>query len=152
MISAIFRWFSAISAVVLVAALALFVFLVLDSGSDKDHFLKQSVSPDGKLVVELHQITTPMHGGPDTVYVAIRKSGERSGDKIYSKTFECADFSAFGVEWTSGLELTIKYGECNASGHDNPQEKIKENRVWQKDATWHNVRINYEDARHCATH
>ena len=39
----------------LVGALALFGFLVFDSGKSKDYLLQQKVSPDGKLIAELHQ-------------------------------------------------------------------------------------------------
>jgi hypothetical protein len=150
MTNRIWKWSLAAIGTLSLAIVALFAFLVLDSGRDKDHLIMQSASPDGKLIVELHQVITPMHGGPDTLYVAIRTQ-ESYGEKIYSRTYECYDFSAFRFEWNSLHDLTIYYGECSASPYDNPQENASENKIWQSDAEWHGITIHYSDTHHKAT-
>jgi len=141
----IFKSLGAILGVVLLAVLALAGFLVLDSGGDKDQTIKQAMSPDGKLVVEIHQITTPMHGGPDTLRVTIRLP-EDLGDVVYSQTYECSDYSAFRVQWKNPNELTIIYGTCDSGRWHT----VDENKVWQRNTEWHDVKINYQNSGYVA--
>ena len=118
----------------------------------KDSLILQKPSPDGKLVAEIHTFTTAMWGGPDTLYVAIRQSDRSEPEKVYSRTYECGDFSAFGLEWETPEELTIKYGECNPSPFAHtPAENAKENKIWQQETSWNGVTIRYDDARREAT-
>jgi hypothetical protein len=121
----IFKLLGVILGVVLVAVLVLVGFLVLDSGGSKDQTIKQAASPNGKLVAEIHQITTPMHGGPDTLTVTIRQAQDPIGQKVYSRTYECDDFSAFRIQWMAPSELTIMYGACNTSGINTIEEIIE---------------------------
>jgi hypothetical protein len=119
---------------------------------EKDSLILQKPSPDGKLVAEIHTFTTAMWGGPDTLYVAIRQSDRSEPEKVYSRTYECGDFSAFGLEWETPEELTIKYGECNPSPFAHtPAENAKENKIWQQETSWNGVTIRYDDARREAT-
>jgi hypothetical protein len=147
MIRGIFKWLGLIFGVVLLAVVALFVFLVLDSGGDKDQLVKQAASPDGKLMAELHQITTPMHGGPDTLRVTIGPIKGPSGGVVYSRSYECtSDYSAFRLQWKTPNELIVTYGTCN-SGRWHTKD---ENKVWQSYAEWHDVKINYLDSGYVA--
>jgi hypothetical protein len=149
-IGKIFKRIGVILGVLLVCALVVFGLLVLNSADDKDETIKREMSPDGKLEAEIHQITTPMHGGPDTLRVTIASSGG-TGDVVYSRTYECSDYSAFRLEWKSSNELTILYSECNASKVNTIEENIRENKVWQSDTSWRDVKINYKDTQYLAT-
>lgn len=91
-----------------------------------------------------------MWGGPDTLYVSLRNPADRIGDKVYSRTYECGDFSAFNLQWQTPTQLTIKYGECNASYVDDDQTNAQENKVFQEEANWGEVAIQYVDAKYKA--
>lgn len=132
---------------VLAGSFGLIAFLVLDLGGPRDNLLQQSISPDGRLVAELHESITPQRGGPDTLYVTLRLARQPLGDRVYSRTYECSDLSAFRLRWDSSNELALAYGACD-SGHWHSKE---ENTVWKRDAVWRNVKITYEDTKHVAT-
>jgi hypothetical protein len=91
-----------------------------------------------------------MWGGPDTLYVSLRNLADSFGDKVYSRTYECDDFSAFNLQWQSPTQLAIRYGECNASNSDDDQTNAQQNKVLQKEANWGAVAIQYVDARYKA--
>jgi hypothetical protein len=144
--------------VVFVLVVALFVALLVgwDDGSsariNSDRLIEQSTSPDGRVVAELHKHTSAMWGGPDTLYIAIGQSDRTERNKVYSRTYECADYSAFGLEWETPRQLTIRYGECNPSQFAHtPAENAKENKVWQQDTSWNGTTIRYDDAHQEAT-
>jgi hypothetical protein len=129
-----------------------FVALLADSRERpwQDKLIQQRPSPDGKFVAEIHTFTTTMWGGPDTLYVSLRNPADRIGDKVYSRTYECGDFSAFNLQWQTPTQLTIKYGECNASYVDDDQTNAQENKVFQEEANWGEVAIQYVDAKYKA--
>jgi hypothetical protein len=116
----------------------------------QDKLIQQKPSPDGKSVAEIHTFTTLMWGGPDTLYVSLRNSADPFGDKVYSRTYECDDFSAFNLQWQTPTQLTIRYGECNTSYVDDDQSNAQENKVFQKEANWGTVAIQYVDAKYKA--
>jgi hypothetical protein len=147
----ILKWFGIICGSLLLAALSFFGYFVMNSGRDKDHLLRQAVSPDGKLKAEIHQNITPMHGGPDTLRVTIAPVDAPFGDVVYSRTYECDDHGAFQIQWENSSELTIAYGACSGSGLSANEEFNRENRVWKKDPVWHDVNITYKDTKHVAT-
>jgi hypothetical protein len=141
----IFKWVGMVLGVVLVGVLVLVGFLVLDSGGSKDQTIRQAVSPDGKLVAGIHQIMTPMHGGPDTLRVTIGSS-ERLGEVVYSQTYECSDYGAFRLQWNTPNKLTIVYGTCDSGRWHT----VDENKVWQRDTEWRDVKIAYQDSGYVA--
>ena len=113
----------------------------------KDDVIREKTSPDGKLVAEMHELTTPMHGGPDTVSVTIRQTGyPYENETIYSRVYECDDFSGFDLQWKQSNELTISYGNCNSGRWHTPDE----NRVLETKSTWRDVKIEYRDSGHLA--
>jgi hypothetical protein len=125
---------------------------------EKDTLVQQTASPDGKLVAELHRKTTPMHGGPDTLYVTVGQAAPLGdGYKVYERTYECDDFSAFRLKWDSLHQLTIAFSACDAG-----REQTKgiygdfyyreQNKVWRSDIAWEDVKISYEDTKYVATH
>ena len=113
----------------------------------KDDVIREKTSPDGKLVAEMHELTTAMHGGPDTVSVTIRQTGyPYENETIYSRVYECDDFSGFDLQWKQSNELTISYGNCNSGRWHTPDE----NRVLETKSTWRDVKIEYRDSGHLA--
>jgi hypothetical protein len=112
----------------------------------KDDVIREKTSPDGKLVAEMHELTTAMHGGPDTVSVTIRQTGyPYENETIYSRVYECDDFSGFDLQWKRSNELTISYGNCNGRW-----QTPDENRVLETKSTWRDVKIEYRDSGHVA--
>jgi hypothetical protein len=144
------------TAIVVVALLLLLVALFVDWGrssasGDQDYVVQKKASPDGKLIAELRRATTGRWEGPDTLYVEVHSATETSGDRVYSKTYECDDFSGFDLEWNDPSQLTVTYGECHESKFNSPTEFAQENKVSKRDSTWHNVTIRYVDSHHVAT-
>jgi len=144
------------AAIVVAAFVLLLGALLVDWGRssarrDQDYVVQTKASPDGKLVAEIHRATTGMWQGPDTVYVAIRTATNAWGDHIYSKTYECDDFSGFGLEWNNLNQLTVTYGECHESKFNSPTEFAQENKVTKSDGAWNDVTIHYVDSHHIAT-
>jgi hypothetical protein len=133
---------------VLLAALVLSAFLLHQVGRDeRDDLIQNAVSPDGKLVAELRENIKGPWGGSDTLYVTIRAATHPFGDKVYSRTYECMDHGAFHVQWEGSSELIIAYGSCDTGRwHTEAEDK-----VWNKDVSWHDVKITYEDTKYVAT-
>jgi len=127
--------------------LLVLIALMIDwSKSAKDDVIREKTSPDGKLVAEMHELTTPMHGGPDTVSVTIRQTEyPYENEIIYSRIYECDDFSGFDLQWKRSNKLTISYGNCNGRWH-TPDE----NRVLETKSTWRDVKIEYRESGHVA--
>jgi len=143
-------------AIVVAALILLLVALFVDWGrssarQDQDYVVQKKASPDGKLIAEIRRATTGRWEGPDTLYVAIRSATDTWGDRVYSKTYECDDFSGFDLEWNGPNQLTVRYGECHESKFNSPSEFAQENKVSKNDGTWHNVTIRYVDSHHVAT-
>lgn len=131
---------------VLVAALGFIVFLLLSWGGDKDQTRKSVPSPDGRFVAELHTVVTPMHGGPDTLYVAIRGKSDAFGETVFSRVYECDDTSGFDVRWSGAETLDVSYGACDTGQWHTPAE----DRITIKQAVWRGIVINYFDTHHTA--
>jgi hypothetical protein len=136
------------SALILLALIALMIdWSKSGARTAKDDVIREKTSPDGKLVAEMHELTTAMHGGPDSVSVTIRQTGyPYENETIYSRVYECDDFSGFDLQWKQSNELTISYGNCN-SGRWHTSD---ENRVLQTKSAWHDVKIDYRDSGHLA--
>jgi hypothetical protein len=140
--------------------LLLFGFLMIDWGrsasrAERDDLVAQARSPDGHFVAEIRRLTTAMHGGPDKLYVILDENDVASGHKIYERTYECDDFSGFRLQWRSTNDLTITYGDCDAErerskGNYRDFYYKEQNKVWQHDTAWQNVKITYEDSGHVA--
>jgi len=142
-------------AIVVAAFLILLIALFVDWGRssahrDQDYIVQQKTSPDGKFIAEIRRATTGMWAGPDTVYVAMRTATRAEGDRVYSKTYECDDFSGFGLEWNSPNQLTVTYGECHESKFDGSTEFAQENKVSKSDSAWNDITIRYVDSHHVA--
>lgn len=148
--------------VVLAAAAILFGILMIDwakssARAQKDAVIAHTGSPDGQFEAEIHVFTTAMHGGPDTLYIELRQVAPPFAEKIYERTYECSDFSAFSIHWESPHDLTIAYGACNAQrkqtkGIYREFYYKEENKVWRSDTEWQGVNINYIDTKYVAAH
>jgi hypothetical protein len=129
-----------------VAAIALFAFLMLDSGASKDHLLQKKASADGKRIAELYRRVTPQHGGPDRLYLTLRRSDDPLGEEVYSQAYECSDFSAFRLQWETPHQLKVAYGECDSGQWHTEGESAVQ---WSLPA-WRDVSIEYEDTKYVA--
>jgi hypothetical protein len=148
--------------IVLSGILVLFGALVIDWGrssarAEKDVVITQARSPDNQFVAEIHLLTTAMHGGPDKVYVTITETGTPVSDRVYERTYECDDVSAFRLWWDTPHNLAVTYGSCNAEVEQgNAQIRDfnhqQQNRVWRSETTWGPVKISYKESDHIATH
>ncbi|HEY1938465.1 MAG TPA: hypothetical protein VGJ33_11075 [Candidatus Angelobacter sp.] len=134
--------------IILVGIIGLVGFLIYDVAPTTDHLILQKTSTDGKTVAELHQLTTRMHGGADTIHVNIRPVNLSEGKEVYSQTYECSDFRAFRLQWISSNELKISYGTC----YSERWHYKDDNKVWKRDQLWNNIKIEYEDGKYVATH
>jgi len=118
--------------------------------TEKDTLIRDKTSPNGKFVAEIHTFITAMHGGPDRLYVIIKPAqGDHPTweERLYTRTYECNDTSAFELDWPNSTELIITYGECQASpGHDQD-----ENRVWEQMSVSHGITITYRRSDYVAT-
>ena len=125
-----------------------FMVLVVDfGGHSKSRLLVESTSTDGRLVAEVREVVTPMHGGPDSVQVSLRSVTRAAGDVIYSQVFECGpDYSAFQVKWESPTVLVISYGTCDAGRYRSPTD----NKILQMNTVWHDVTIRYQNSEYVA--
>jgi hypothetical protein len=161
MIGRVFKGFilgigAALAATVVVLGVLIILWGRSAARTEKDVLVQQKLSPDNALVAEIHTFTTAMHGGPDKLYVTLRQVDRPFGYKVYERTYECDDLSAFGLRWESPFELTIAYGACDA-GHEQGKGKYREfylneeNKVWRSDTAWQRVKINYIDTKYVAT-
>ena len=128
----------------LFAVLGLLAFLLLSWGGSKDQTRQSALSPDCRFVAELHTVITPMHGGPDTLYVAIRGKNEAFGETVFSRVYECDDTNGFNIRWTGAEALSVSAGECD-TGHP------EDDRINTKQVVWRGIAINYLDTHHTAT-
>jgi hypothetical protein len=142
------KWSLVVFGTILLLLVAGFAFLVFDfRGLDKSRLVRESISPNGHLVAEVHEVITPMHGGPDTVQVTLRPASRAVGDIVYSQTFECGpDYSAFQVEWQDSKNLTVSYGICDAGRYHSASDK----NVFQKSTSWEGISISYRDSGYVA--
>jgi hypothetical protein len=142
------KWPLVVFGTILVLLMGGFAFLVFDfRGHDQTRLIRESTSPDGHLVAEIHEVITPMHGGPDMVQVTLRPASRAVGDIIYSQTFECGpDYRAFQVEWQTAQNLTVSYGICDAGRYNSASDK----KVFQKSASWEGINIIYKDSGYVA--
>jgi hypothetical protein len=131
---------------VLVAALGCIAFLLVSWGGDKDQTRQSAPSPDGRFIAELHTVLTPMHGGPDTLYVAIRNKNDAFGETVFSRVYECDDTSGFNIRWNGAETLEVSYGACDTGQWHTPAE----DRITTKQVVWRGIAINYLDSRHTA--
>ena len=116
---------------VLFAVLGLLAFLLVSWGASKNKTRQSALSPDGRFVAELHTVITPMHGGPDTLYVAIRGKNDAFGETVFSRVYECDDTDGFNLRWTDAEELNVSSEECDA-GH-REDDRINTKRVMSRD-------------------
>lgn len=142
------KWSLISIGLVLILLVGGFLWLVVDfGGHEKTHLISQSESPDGNFVVEVHEVTTPMHGGPDSVQVTLRSTTAAVGDVVYSQNFECGpDYSAFQVEWQSSKNLIVQSGICDAGRYNSASS----NKVLRKIMSWEGVSIVYRESDHVA--
>jgi hypothetical protein len=124
---------------------------------EEDVLIARDLSPDKQSVAEIHLLRTAMHSGPDKIYATISKTGSPASDRIYERTYECDDLSAFRLQWDSRRDLRITYGKCDAGvaqgkGLYKDFNEKQQNKVWRSDIAWQDVRISYEDTKYVATH
>jgi hypothetical protein len=110
-------------------------------GGAKDQMIAQSLAPDEKIIAEIHQSTTPMFGGPDTIYVNLM------GEKVYVRVYECDDYSGYALHWENSRKLIVSYTACR------PDPPTPENdAVTHMETSWNDIEISYRDSGHTATH
>lgn len=118
--------------------LAIIVFLVVDfPGQSTDHVVKRAVSPDGRVVAELHEVVTAMHGGPDLIHLTLSSIAGKDSAIVYSSVFECGpDFSGYELRWQSAHSLSFLYKTCAA----NPSNTAQGTQL----NSWRDVNIHYQ--------
>jgi hypothetical protein len=136
-----------IGALIIVIVIVVIALLASWKTTAKDAVIQRTISPDGRLFAEMHTRITTMHGGPDLLYVTVGEVSQPFGSQVYSRTFECSTTTPFGLEWRTNQELVVRYGSCNAStlSDQSGNEEKRENAVWQREASWRNVKIDYVD-------
>jgi len=105
------------------------------------------MSPDRKSVASLYRFITAMWGGPDTLYVTIRRdSFPWAEETVYRVEYECDDVTAFDLRWKDSEHLTISYGACGTgdSRWEGPNNTLK------KLTTSGRISIEYTDTGHVA--
>jgi hypothetical protein len=127
------------------AFLGLLVYLLVSEGASKDQMRASAWSPNGRFVAELHTVIAPVHGGPDTLYLAIRDKNEAFGETVFSRVYECDDANGFNIRWTGAETLNVSSGECD-TGHS------EEDRVHTKQMVWRGIAIKYFDTHDAGTH
>lgn len=158
--SRIFKALGLTAGITLGVTLLFFGVLMIDwarsaSRVERDDLVAQARSPDKHFVAELHLFTTAMHGGPDKLYVTLGEVGSPRGDKIYERTFECDDLSAFPLRWATPHELIFTHGECDpeperAKGKYRDFDYKQQNRIWRSERIWRDVKITYDDSKYVA--
>jgi hypothetical protein len=147
-------------AIVLSSVLILFGAIMIDwsrssARAEKDVVITQARSPDNQFVAEIHLLATAMHGGPDRVYVIIKGIGTPLSEKIYERTYECDDVSAYRLTWDGPRNLTMNYGNCDAGAGNAKSSDFdhqQQNKVWRSETTWGPVKVSYKDTNQVATH
>jgi hypothetical protein len=127
---------------VLLVVFALVVFVLVSWGGEKDRLVLRTTSPDGKLIAELHQDITSMHGGPDRLRLTIGRSTVAFGDTVFSEVWECSDDSAMHLAWNGSDRLTFQLGHCVPHIPDAPEN----HQVFTRSTRWHEVSIAYSDS------
>ena len=138
-------WLTILASSIFLAAL---IFVVNDfGGHSTNQSIRQSVSPDGRLVAEMRQVTTPMNGGPDTLEVTIKEVNSQSGDLIYSQVYGCSlDYSGYTLTCKTPAELVVTYGACDGGRWRSRGE----NKVLVRQSLWKDVKIDYHDSGYMA--
>ena len=141
------KWFFAGLAILICGFVCVFIFLVADSGTARVTTIKQSLSPDGQFSAEVDQLITPMHGGPDTIQVRLKRVKRGPEVIIYERTYGCSnDYRGYDVRWMTVKDLTVVYGACDSGRWHSPDE----NNVHTKIARAQGVDITFEDSGHTA--
>jgi hypothetical protein len=111
------------------------LFLVMREGQPQDRMVAKSVSPDGRRILELHQVIAPVHGGADHLQITIGDAAASFGDVVFSQKFEYSDFKTFRIWWTDSTHANFRYGPCD-TGHaeDRPMNPQPSSVLW-KDVT-----------------
>lgn len=132
------KWIVLLFGAASLIVLATIVFLVVDfPGHSPDHVVKRAVSPDGRVVAELHEVVTPMHGGPDLIRLTLSTIAGSASEVVYSSAFECGpDFSGYGLQWQSAHSLLFLYKACAANPSNTGQGTHLN--------SWRDVNIHYE--------
>jgi hypothetical protein len=116
-------------------ALIVILYLVMREGESKDKIVAKAMSPDGRRLLELHQVVAPVHGGVDDFQITIGDATTSFGDTVYSHQFECSDFKSFRIWWTDSTHANVRFGPCE-TGHaeDRPTAPPPPSLSW-KDVT-----------------
>ena len=143
MLRKLWKWAAILSAVVLALVLIAVVFLIVYvPGEDKDLTIHTSTSPNGRIVAEIHNVVTPMWGGPDHIEIRLRHPGETNSQVVYSRMLEC-NFDAFQVRWKGPEQLDVTTADCDSGAINGvPSNAI----IAQKVSEWQGVRITYTNS------
>lgn len=125
--------------VLVVFFIAIVALVAYVPGSDKDRLVREAASPDRQVVAEIHNVITPMWGGPDRVEVRLRHPGDINGRVVYSQMFECSNFAAFQLKWIRPQELEVTMNDCD-SGNFNG---IPGNSITRQFSEWQGISIAY---------
>lgn len=117
-------------------ALTMIILVAVTWGGNQDSTRLRRTSPDGSLVAEIHTVMTPMHGGPDTLYVTIIGKNQAFGEKVFSRVYECEDPRGFDLVWTTSKALRVSYPQCDTG-------RAEDNLVTTKQVIWRGIAIDY---------
>jgi len=125
------------------AALAVIIFVAVTWSGNRDSTRLSSTSPDRSFVAEIHTVTTPMHGGPDTLYVTIIGNKQAFGETVFSRVYECDDPRGFDLVWTTSKALRVSYPQCDTG-------RAEDNLVTVKQVIWRGIAIDYLESQRTA--
>lgn len=136
-----FRRFRYLVFAFLLLMMAIVVIAAFDLHSSNDTIVAVQTSPDGRLIAELHSVTSSSHHNPDLINVMVRQSDEPFAAMVYSRTYECApQFGRYQLRWSSSNELLVQTSRC-FSGRWSTDEA--ENHLWQQNESWRGIAIHY---------
>jgi hypothetical protein len=129
------RLFLILVGVALGIAVIAILFFVMREGESKDTIVARAVSPDGRRLLELHQVITPVHGGADHFQITLGDASASFGDTVYSHPFECSDFKTFRIWWTDSTHANVRYGPCDTGHAEDKTAAPQPSAVSWKDVT-----------------
>jgi hypothetical protein len=110
------------------------VYLAVREGESKDRIVAKATSPDGRRLLELHQVVAPGHGGADYFKITLREATAPFGDTVFTRRFECSDFQSFHISWTDSTHANVRFGPCD-TGHPEDRTPAPPPAISWKDIT-----------------
>jgi hypothetical protein len=132
-----------------VAVAIFFIVVIFFRPIETDTIVEQKASPNGKFIAKIHKHFPGGDRLPTLdVFIESTMPSMYVLGKVYSRNYDCNDYTGFHVEWTGTNELTIYYGECDVGAFRSKEDDT----IWEMDDKWGGVGIRYRDTKYLATH